>query len=59
MSSFKSGFMGFLISGFGTGVTALQALGICLAAFLFVFWLAYKIIKAIYNAIRGNSVSEE
>lgn len=51
--------MGFLISGFGTEVTALKALGIALAAFLFVFWLGYRIIKAIYRAIAGRSTVEE
>lgn len=51
--SAKSGFMSFLISGFGTGVTALRALGITLAVFLFGFWLVWKIIKVIIDAIRG------
>lgn len=56
MASLKSGFMSFLISGFGTRMAALQAVGIVLAVCLFGFWLAYKIIKMIYEAIRGPQV---
>ncbi len=51
--SAKSGFMSFLISGFGTGMAALRAVGIVLAISLFGFWLAWKIIALIINAIRG------
>ncbi len=45
--------MSFLISGFGTGAAALRAVGIVLAISLFGFWLVWKIVKIIYNAIRG------
>ncbi len=49
----KSGFMSFLISGFGTGMAALRAVGIVLAIGLFGFWLAWKIIALIVKLIRG------
>ena len=47
--------MRFLISGFGTGSMAAQALGITIAVFLFGFWLAWKIIMMIYRIIKGES----
>jgi len=56
MANLKGGFMSFLISGFGTGMSALRALGITLAIFLFGFWLVWKIVKMIYVAIRGPQV---
>jgi len=56
MSSLKGGFMSFLISGFGTGMSALRAVGIVLAICLFGFWLVWKIVKMIYVAIRGPQV---
>ena len=49
----KGGLMSFLINGFGTGVTALRAVGIVLAIGLFGFWLAWKIIALIIKLIRG------
>lgn len=45
--------MSFLVNGFGTGVTALRAVGIVIAISIFGFWLAWKIIAIIVNAIRG------
>ena len=45
--------MSFLISGFGTGMAALRAVGIVLAIGLFGFWLAWKIIALIVRLIRG------
>ena len=56
--SAKSGFMSFLINGFGTGVTALRAVGIVLAIGLFGFWLAWKIIMIIYRAIKGADIPD-
>ena len=53
MASMKGGLMSFLINGFGTGVTALRAVGIVLAIGLFGFWLAWKIISLIIKLIRG------
>lgn len=53
MASIKSGLMSFLISGFGTGVTALRAVGIVIAISIFGFWLAWKIIALIVKLIRG------
>ena len=53
MASIKSGLMSFLISGFGTGVTALRAVGIVIAIRIFGFWLAWKIIALIVKLIRG------
>lgn len=53
MASMKGGLMSFLINGFGTGVTALRAVGIVLAIGLFGFWLAWKIIALIVKLIRG------
>ena len=53
MASMKGGLMSFLINGFGTGVTALRAVGIVLAIGLFGFWLAWKIIALIIKLIRG------
>ena len=53
MASMKSGLMSFLINGFGTGVTALRALGIVVAISIFGFWLAWKIIALIIKVIRG------
>ena len=49
----KGGLMSFLISGFGTGMAALRAVGIVLAIGLFGFWLAWKIIALIVRLIRG------
>lgn len=53
MASMKSGLMSFLISGFGTGVTALRAVGIVIAISIFGFWLVWKIIAFIVKVIRG------
>ena len=53
MASLKGGLMSFLVNGFGTGVTALRAVGIVIAISIFGFWLAWKIIAIIVNAIRG------
>lgn len=53
MASMKGGLMSFLINGFGTGVTALRAVGVVLAIGLFGFWLAWKIIALIVKLIRG------
>ena len=53
MASLKGGFMSFLISGFGTGMAALRAVGIVIAICLFGFWLAWKIIALIIRIIRG------
>ena len=54
----KGGLMSFLINGFGTGVTALRAVGIVLAISLFGFWLAWKIIMIIYRAIKGPEIPD-
>ena len=53
MASLKGGLMSFLVNGFGTGVTALRAVGIVITISIFGFWLAWKIIAIIVNAIRG------
>lgn len=53
MASVKGGLMSFLISGFGTGMAAFRAVGIVIAISIFGFWLIWKIIALIVNAIRG------
>lgn len=61
MSMFNNGFVRFLLSGFGTGTMAGKAFGITIFIFLFVFIVAWQIVKAIFmgvQKVRRKSASD-